>query len=160
MGIYATTTSLQVLMIGTQFDSATTSLCDKLITHSENEINKHLSQRYTISSLQSPVPPLLTSLCETLTEGYMYQRMSRGGKDSMARGTILIKQVMDNLKLILDYKVNLVNSSGAVISDSPSSSYKVQSTTSDYSNTFNEDDPLNWEVDHQKLDDIFDERGG
>ena len=42
MGKYATTTSLEVLMVGTTFDTATTSLASKLITHAENEVNKYI----------------------------------------------------------------------------------------------------------------------
>lgn len=161
MGIYATTTSLQTLMYGTEFDTATTSLCTKLITHAESEINKYISKRYDISSFNdtsTSVPPILTSLCETLTEGYMHQRMSRGGKDSMARGAALIKQAIDNLTLIANFKADLVDSSGDVISDASGGAYKIVSTTSDYSNTFNEDNPLNWQVDIDKLDDIETER--
>lgn len=162
MGIYATSTSLQILMIGTEFDTATTSLCSKLIDHAENEVNKYISKRYDIGTFYTTtasVPPILTSLTETLTEGYMYQRMSRGGKDAMSRGKMLIDQALLNLKLIAEYKADLTDADGDVISDSANSAFQVLSTTSDYSNTFNEDDPLNWEVDPDKLDDISTERG-
>lgn len=160
MGTYATTTSLEVLMVGTTFDTATTSLCTKLITHSENEINKYLSKRYDISSFNTStsIPPLVTSLCETLAEGYMYQRMARGGKESISRGKELIKQAIDNLQLIADYKLDLVNSSGSVISDLSQTAYRVLSNTTNYANTFNEDDELNWKVSQNKLDDISTER--
>lgn len=159
MGIYTTTTSMQILMVGTEFDSITTSLCGRLITHAENEINKYLSKRYDVNAFQASVPPLVTSLCETLTEGYMFQRMARGGKESMAQGKMLISQAIENLKLIADYKADLLDSSGDVVAESASGAYTILSTTSDYSNTFNEDNPLNWEVDTDKLDDIDSERG-
>lgn len=148
-------------MIGTTFDANTSSLATKLITHSENEINKYISKRYDISSFNTTstaVPPLITSLCETLSEGYMYQRMSRGSKESMARAKALIDQVKENLKLIAEYKLDLINSNGGVVADMSSTSYRIQSSTSNYSNTFNEDDPLNWAIDQDKLDDIEDER--
>lgn len=160
MGVYATTTSIEINMIGTSFDSLTTSLCTKMITHSENEINKYLSKRYDISAFQTTtsVPPLVTSLCETLTEGYMYQRMARGGKESLAHAKMLIEQVKENLKLIAEYKLDLLNSSGSVNDDSANTAYRASSTTEDYNNTFNEDDQLNWEVDPDKLQAIADER--
>lgn len=147
-------------MIGTTFDSVTTALATKLITHSENEINKYLSKRYDIGSFNTStsVPPLVTSLCETLVEGYMYQRMSRGSKESMARGKELIGQAIDNLKLIADYKLDLLNSTGSVVTDLSNTAYKIQSSSVNYYNTFNEDDPLNWKVDPDKLDDIDSER--
>ena len=162
MGIYSTTTSLQTLMIGTEFDTATTSLANKLITHAENEINKYISKRYDISSFNdtsTSVPPILTSICETLSEGYMYQRMSRGGKESLSRAKQLIDQAIDNLKLIADYKLDLVDSSGDRILDLASGAFQILSTTQGYANTFNEDDQLNWKVDSLKLDDIDSERG-
>lgn len=161
MGTYATTTSLQVLMIGTTFDTLTTALSSKLITHSENEINKYLSKRYDVSlwNTSTSIPPLVTSLCETLTEGYMYQRMSRGGKEAMSRGDILIKQAIENLTLLANYKMDLLTPTGSVLGDMSNTAYKVLSNTSDYSSTFGEDDELNWKVDSNKLQDIYDSRG-
>ncbi|CAB4170107.1 hypothetical protein UFOVP903_55 [uncultured Caudovirales phage] len=158
LGIYATTTSLQVLMVGTVFDTATTALASKLITHSENEVNKWLSKRYDVTALSASVPPLVTSLTETLAEGYVYQRMSRGGKEADQRGKILIGQVLENLKLISDYKLDLVDSGGAVVVDMSQTAYRVLSSTSGYTDTFNEDDPLDWGVDPDKLSDIEDGR--
>lgn len=148
-------------MIGTTFDTLTSALASKLITHSENEINKWLSKRYDVTvfmATSSAVPPLVTSLAETLSEGYIYQRLSRGGKEADQRGKILIGQVIENLKLISDYKLDLTDSTGAVVADMSQTAYRVLSTTSDYENTFNEDDQLNWAVDQNKLDDISDTR--
>lgn len=147
-------------MVGTNFDSLTTSLATKLITHSENEVNKWLSKRYDVGawSTSTSVPPLVTSLTETLAEGYMHQRMSRGGKDAVNRGAGLIKQVLENLKLISEYKLDLVDSNGDIVTDMSNTAYRVLSNTDTYSSTFNEDDPLNWEIDQDKLDDIESER--
>lgn len=148
-------------MIGTTFDTLTGALASKLITHAENEINKWLSKRYDVTvfmATSTAVPPLVTSLAETLSEGYIYQRMSRGGKESDQRGKILINQAIENLKLISDYKLDLTDSTGAVVADMSQTAYRVLSTTSDYENTFNEDDQLNWAVDRNKLDDISDTR--
>lgn len=148
-------------MIVTTFDTLTSALASKLITHSENEINKWLSKRYDVTvfmATSSAVPPLVTSLAETLSEGYIYQRLSRGGKEADQRGKILIEQVIENLKLISDYKLDLTDSTGAVVADMSQTAYRVLSTTSDYENTFNEDDQLNWAVDQNKLDDISDTR--
>ena len=157
---YATTTALQTLMIGTNFDTATTALGVKLITHAENEINKYLSKRYDMTAFTATasVPPMITSWCETLAEGYMCQRMSRGGKEAMARGQTLIDQVIGNLKLVADYKLDLVNTAGSVIADMSNTAYRVLCNTTNYANTFNEDDPNNWEVSDTKLDDIDTER--
>jgi hypothetical protein len=152
---------MQILMIGTNFDSITTSLCTKLITHAENEVNKYLSKRYDIGSFNdtsTSVPPIVTTICETLVEGYMYQRMSRGGKESLARGKVFIDQALENLDLIANYKLDLVDSSGDRINDLSTGAYIIKSSTESYSNTFNEDSQLDWEVDANKLLDIESER--
>lgn len=147
-------------MIGTDFDTATTSLATKCITHAENEVNKYISKRYDITTFNTSTstPPLITSLTETLSEGYMYQRMSRGGKEWRDRGKELINQVLDNLKEIANYKLDLVNTSGSVIADMSNTSYRCLSSTDTYSTTFNEDSELNWSIDKNKLSDISDER--
>lgn len=148
-------------MVGTSFDTATTTLATKCITHAENEINKWLSKRYNIASFNdtsTSVPPLITSLAETLAEGYIYQRSSRGAKEWMTRGKELITQATDNLKLISEYQLDLVDSNGTVIGDFSNTAYRVLSNTIDYSNTFDEDNELNWAVDSDKLSDIADGR--
>lgn len=162
MGIYCTTTSMATMLIGTTFDSNTTALCAKLITHAENEINKYLSKRYNITSFNATstaVPPLVTSIAETLTEGYFYQRNSRGSKEGLAHGKSLIDQGMLNLKALSSYELDLLDSNGVVITDMSQTAYRVLCSTSNYPTTFNEDDELNWKVDQTKLDDIDSERG-
>ena len=157
MGTYATTSSYDVILVGTTLDAATTSVISKCITWAENEINKKLSKRYDISSFQSTVPPLVTSLCEQLALGYFYDNNSRGGKEGGARADRLIKRVMANLDELAAGKMELVNSAGSIIA--PRGSAKgVLSSTSDYRSTFAEDDPLNWSIDSDKLTDISDDR--
>lgn len=76
----------------------------------------------------------------------------------MKRGKEFIDQAMDNLKLLSEYKVDLIDSSGDVVADMSQTAYRVLSNTDSYSNTFNEDDELSWSVDSDKLDDIDTER--
>lgn len=157
MGTYATTTSLDTLMVGTTFDTATTSVAGQCITWAEDEINKHLSKRYDTSSFSSSVPPMVTSLAEQLSLGYLYDQLSRGSKESQTRADRLIKRVMENLKALSDGKADLVDSSGSLIS-LRGGRKGVLSNTSGYTQTFNEDDPLYWKIDDDKLSDISDER--
>ena len=160
MGIYATTTSLQTLMVGTTFDTATTALCTLLITDSENEINKYLSKRYDLGAFNTStsIPPLVTSLCQKLTEGYMYHRLSRGGKEWRDRGKELVDDAISNLEKISSYKLDLVNTAGSALIDFSNTAYRCLSNTDTYTPTFNDDDELNWKVDQDKLDDISEER--
>lgn len=162
MGLFATTTSLAVNMLGYNFDTATTALATKKITDAENEIKKYLSKRYSFASAPfttyAAMPPLIISLCEKLAEGYMYRSNSRGGKESLTRGKELITEALENLKMIRDYKSDLLNASDGVVSEITNTAYAVKCNTSNYSETFNEDDEKNWAIDSDKLDDIADAR--
>lgn len=159
MGTYATTSSYDVILVGTTLDTATTSVISKCITWAENEINKKLAKRYDVSawSTAALTPPMVTSMCEQLALGYFYDNNSRGGKEGGARADRLIKRVMANLDELAMGKLELVNSSGSIIT-ARGTAKGVLSSTSDYSATFAEDDPLTWAVDPDKLDDISDGR--
>lgn len=159
MGTYATTSSYDVILVGTTLDTATTSVISKCITWAENEINKKLSKRYDVSSWSTAAltPPMVTTMCEQLALGYFYDNNSRGGKEGGVRADRLIKRVMDNLNELANGQLELVNSSGSIIT-ARGTAKGVLSSTSDYSATFAEDDPLNWETDSDKLDDISSNR--
>ena len=155
MGTYATSTSIATLLVDfPTLNTASTSLIGKCITHAENEVNKYLSRRYdTTAWISGTVPPLVTSLTETYAEGLLWMRMSRGGKDSIARGQTLIDMALQNLKDIAAYKANLIDSDGS-LTDARTTNLGVLGDTDDYMTTFAEDDPLNWEIDATKLSDI------
>lgn len=161
MGMYATTTGMAVKMVGTVFDSATTSLASACIYDAENEIKKQLGKRYDVSSAYfqttTSIPPIIRSLAETLAIGYMYEFMARGSKEGHARADRYIKRVMENLKSIAEGTLQVTDTAGAALTGNPDE-WKVHSNTTDYSNTFNEDAPANWEVDPDKLEDIESER--
>jgi len=149
-------------MIGVNFDTATTSLATEMITDAEAEVNKYLSKRYDISGptfqTTTSIPPLVRTLSTRLAEGYTWMSVSRGSKESLTRGKELQKSVLDNLLQISEYKMDLLDTAGSVIADMPNASVRVVSNTETYSNTFNEDDSLLWQVDEDKLEDISSER--
>ena len=161
MSTFCTTTSLDILMVDTTFNSLTTQLCSSLIIDAENEIRKRLSTRYDISSdafqTSTSVPPMVTTMCEWLTMGYMYENLSRGGTEAFGRADRFLKKAYDNLDDIVGFRANLSNTLGAAISEG-SESLPMHSTTKDYTDTFAEDDSLSWAVDEDKLDDISDDR--
>jgi hypothetical protein len=162
VGTYATTTALSTVMVGTRFDTATTALATKCIDQAEGRINAALAKRYDLSSsyfqTSTACPPALRALAENLSEGLMWQKMARGSKESMARGKDLVEQSLEELKALVERNSDLVDTSGSVVPDSSSGNARVLCNTSDYSPTFDEDDPLNWKVDTDKLDDISDAR--
>jgi len=160
--VYLTTTTLDTRMVGLTFDSVTTALATEMISDAEAEVNKWLSRRYDLSSAYfqttTGTPPIVRSLATRLAEGYMWRANSRGSKESLTRAKSFIDDVMNNLKNIAGYKVDLTDTTGALIPDKSNTAYRVLSNTTDYANTFNEDDSLNWAVDPDKLDDISTER--
>lgn len=160
MGTYATTTTLETLWGGPSFANITAT-ASQMITQAENEVDKMLSGRYDMSSgifqTASSVPPMVTTLTEWLSLGYLYEVTARGSKDSYARADRFINKATKNMEKILDYEVNLVDSSGDLI-PGDSTDLQILGGQEDYHRTFNEDDPLNWSPDSDKIDDIADER--
>lgn len=160
MGTYCTTTSLETLMVGTTFDSLTTALASKCVDFAESEANKYLGKRYNIASWDSAgsTPPMVRTLCEWLGMGYTYISMDRGKDRVDKRGEKFIELAKENLKDIAEYKADLFDTSGSLVTDISTTSIRILSNTDSYTNTFDEDNPLNWAVDSDKLDDIDDER--
>ena len=160
IGLFATTSSLSVKMVGTVFDTATTSLASTCIYDAENEIRKRLALRYDFTAspflTTTSIPPMISTLAETLAVGYMYENMARGSKEGYARADRYIKRAMENLTALAAGEAALVGVSGTVI-DVIEGDWAIRATT-DYAPTFNEDDPHSWAVSSTKLDDISDER--
>lgn len=161
MGTFCTTTSLETIMYDTSFNTATTALASECITNAENKIREKLSKRYDVASAafqtSTSTPPVVQTICKWLSVGYMYEDLSRGGKDGYSRADRYIKKAMGNLDEILNYKANIVDSSGDLITES-TESIPIYSNTNDYHETFNEDSPLNWSIDPDKVEDIDNER--
>jgi hypothetical protein len=162
VGTYATTTSLEALLPDYTFDTATSALASKLIVRAEGEVNKYLSRRYDLSSstfrTAANVPPLVTSLTEQLSEGWMHIGNSRGGKESLKRGQEIVKAAIENLQMLAEYKGDLTDSTGAVIQDMTAPSNRILCTTSDYMPTFDVDGELSQKVDADQLDDVYNAR--
>ena len=162
MGLYCTTTALQTRLVNIVFDTATGSLASEMINDAEAEVNKFLSKRYDLGSnyfqTSTSIPPAVRALTTRLATSYMWEAMSRGSKESLARASAIEKRVLDNLQMISEYKADLVDTAGSVITDMSQTGYRVLSNTTSYANTFNEDDEMNWAVDDDKIDDIAAER--
>jgi hypothetical protein len=157
---FSSATSLSVKMVGTIFDSATTSLATACITDADNEIKKRLAKRYDFSAAPflttTTYPPMIITLSETLAIGYMYENMARGSKEGYIRADRYIKKVMDNLNELNEGKAQLVDTTGVPV-DEIDGEWQIQ-VTEPYSHTFNEDEPTEWGVSSDKLDDIESER--
>ena len=163
MGTYCTYTSLSPLMKGTNLDTATIDTINECIEMAEDEIDKYLSKRYDISQFRladsiGAVSPTVKTICKNLSLGYAWDALSRGGKESGVRADRYMDRAMQNLKDIADGKANVLDVDYGVIADVSGGSYEVYTNTDEYSSTFNEDNPLNWAVDPDKLAAIATER--
>jgi len=161
MGLFCTTTSLETLWVGGSFANLT-ALASDLIGQAEDEIRKKMSKRYDVSTddwqtTTGTVPPMVTTWCEWLSLGYLYEASARGGNDTYKRADRYIDKARDNMKEVMEYEANLVGADGSELTESDSNLI-LKSNTNDYHDTFAEDNPLNWEVDQDKIDDIADER--
>src|SRR3990167_3729754 len=163
MGAYATTTAVQTKLIGMNFDAVTTSLAALCILDAERAIDGVLIRRYDIAAFHTTtaVPPLCSSMAENLAVGFVLKHSSRGGKESEARAKALIDSVVGEdgqLEQISKYKVSLFETSFARIADKSLTASRVMSDSDQYTKTFDEDDPKDWAIDTEKLDDISDGR--
>ena len=159
MGTFATTTSLQTLLPGVTFDTATTSLCSMCITWAESFIRTNLARRYDMSSspfnTSTSIPTHITSITERMAMGYYFKNSSRGSKESITRGDALINEARTEVLSIAKGETDLVDTSYAVITERRAGVYESFSA---YHTTFDEDDPIDWGVSDDKLTAISDGR--
>lgn len=161
MGYYVSTvTSISVRVPDLELDTATTAMVSASIDDAEAEVNKYLSRRYDMSPFQTTtasIPPLMRTLSIRLTEAYVWQRNSRGAKESLKRGDNLEKSVIENLIALSTYVANLTDTAGSLIpSDANNGAFRVLSNTVDFRDTFNEGKSSQWHVDRDKLEAIDD----
>lgn len=164
MGTFSTTTTLDTVMVGVNFNTATTSLAGECITWAEDEIRKYLSVRYDLTAdafqTSTSTPPLVKSWCTRLACGYLEVQNSRGGRQAIELGEKKIESVLSNLKMVAEGTLSIADSTGSLLTESTNSHFAVDSNTDGYAQTFNVDDPLDWGVDSDRLDDVKDERDG
>lgn len=161
MGTFCTTTTLEILMPGTNFTNGVVTLASQCITDAENKIREKMSDRYDVSSdawqTSTSTPPVVKTWCQWLSMGYLYENLSRGGKDAYKRADRYIEKAMSNMENVLEFKANVLDSTGSTITDSPQG-FELTSTSINYHDTFDEGDPIYWGPDEDKIDDISDER--
>ena len=157
MGTFATTTALNTLMPGINFDTATTSLADRCVAWAESWVRGTLSKRYDVSAAPFTTytsTSHLTCMTEELAMGYLYRHLSRGGKESLSRGDAMVKSAQDAIGAIAAFNADLLDIAGTAPVATKSTATQILHSASSYHTTFDEDDPLDWSVDDDKLTDI------
>jgi hypothetical protein len=158
LGTFATTTSLDTLIPGVDLSTVTaSSLASKCITWAENHVKAKLAKRYDVSSwnTSTSVPPQITSITEMLASGYFFKKISRGAPASIERGNESLADGNEQLMALANRDCDLVDTAGSFVNERTDEvSETVISSTTAYHTTFDEDDPINWVIDPDKVSDI------
>jgi hypothetical protein len=162
MGLYTTISSLRIHLIGinltTTGDGSTLPAAN--ISRAEARLNSAMARRYDLTTsyfqTSTSIPPQVREWATILAAGLDLQDRARAGagKEMLARGRGLVKDVMADLKCLTDYTLDLVATNGSVIPDMSDTAYRVLCNTTNYTPTFDEGDELSWQVDPDKLEDI------
>lgn len=161
--MYTTQGALEILMTGVDFSSYT-NLGTAVIARAEARINGALARRYDLRQAYfqttTATPPQVREWATQLACGYAWKEISRGGagKECLERGKSIIKDVMDDLKLLGEGELPITDTTGALISEMSLGSGSVLCNTSGYFTTFDEASELSWRPDPTKISDIYDEK--
>lgn len=154
MGMYATETSISLLLPGflkgntTTSDVEGTALFNKHIDRAESKINAYISFRYDISGFSS-IPPLLTKLSEDVA---VYSVIRATGFRSNDRNEYMddFERAETTLNKLKKAEINLTFTDGSLVS--VLSTKRFLSSTKDYTPIFGLDDETEWQRDEDEID--------
>lgn len=162
MGSYATTSSLSQLIPNalaggtTTSDTEATATFSKHIERAEGDINAVLAEKYSLPF--STVPPSIRSWAEDLACFYFLRAAvaqdGRVGDTSADRFKGSYDRLVDAQKN--GFRGVLSLTEGSYVPRMTANMFR--SSTKDYAPTFDQDDPKEWGVDPDRLDDIADGR--
>jgi len=166
MGVYATTTAISELVPGflrgntTSSDTAGMNLFSRHIDRAEGIVNAYVTAKYSLPFITATsttnVPTMVRTLSEDIASWYAaraaYAQDGQRRQEYLDRFEGAIKQLED----IRDGKTKLAYTDGSVVPNR--SSARMLSTTEGYAHVFNMDDPKNWGVDQDQIDDIEGDR--
>lgn len=163
MGLYATTTSFSELIPQLFISNTTTSdsegeaIVSRHITRAEGIVNSYIGARYGLPFTSTAIPPMLRTLSEDIASWFTVRGVYT--QDSQLRQEYLdeYKVALDMLKEIRDGDTGLSLTDGSEVP--PNSTSRILSSTQGIVHTFNLDEPKNWEIDPDYLDDVSRDRG-
>lgn len=156
MGTYATTSSftnlLPYLLKGNSTsDSTGVAILSAQITRAESIVNSYVSARYSLPF--SVVPPIIRTLSEDLTSCFTIRgSYVQDGQRENKYDEAFCKQAYAILEGIKKGEIPLTLTDGSLVSTKTTT--RILSSTENFAPTFNLDDPDNWEVDSDRLDEI------
>lgn len=142
--------------------AAISSLVGLHLARAEGIINSYITDRYDVTSLYTVTggPVILKMIAEDITTYFTIRSSYNGDNQSYNEWVDKYNLAIEQLELIKDGDIALTDSNGTPFSERTTERINlVESTTEDYAPFFEEDDPLDWVVDSDKLDSINDDRG-
>lgn len=157
MSRYSTITSIFLHLPGiSQNDSNTTDIVNHHINDVAGKIDSYVSQRYNVSgwTSASSTPQVIRGISDALTsKRAMLSFFSQDGQNKNKWASALAKEAKEDLEKIL--KGELVVTVGGT--EEPTES-EVKSSTENFTPVFEMDNPLDQQVDPERLDSIDSER--
>ena len=160
MGTYCTTTSViseypifpQTTTV--QRYTETSALISAKIPRAEATINSYVGRRYNVPFVAGSIPPKIEEIAINLSAYYtLLAKFTRDNHNENEWVVKLGEDVLEELGLIRDRKIDLVDSSGAVISERTAST-RIKSNTQDYQPFADFDEIINWSVPNDRLNAI------
>jgi phage gp36-like protein len=162
MGLYATTTSINLILPGflkgntTTSDTAGTNIFDHFITNAESKINSFIAARYDVQGFTSgSVPPLLRKLTEDIAV-YNVIRSTGYRVDDKNEYLDDFKGAAETLDKLVKGELNLTYTDGSTVA--VRSTTRFLSSTEGYTPIAGLDDHQNWKRDEDEIDDTSDAR--
>ena len=162
---YSTSTTITLLLPGlpqttsAAGHSTTIAIIEQHIARADNVINGKIATRYQVSNFTSSVPPLLKTISEDITSFYTYRSLFSSDNQNLSEWTDKFEEAMKMLKELHDGDMDLVDENNNIIDEITTSAIdRIESTTQDYQPFFDEDEPVDWKTDDDKLTNIKDNR--
>lgn len=159
---YSTATSILIILPGlpqtttSSGYTATAALIGSHITRADNIINGKIARRYDVGGFVSSAPPLLQTVSEDIASYFSYRSLYSSDNQNFNEWTDKFKDAMTILDEILNGDLDLVDSSGNLISEreSTTTNGEVDSNTIDTQSFFDVDEPTEWAFDSDMLDTV------
>ena len=154
---YALSTTVLQLVPGiVTTDSATMDALNAHIRRSDDVINGKLARRYAVPFTTTTVPPLVRTIAEDLTAGFLFRSLfTRDSQNTNNWTEDLMKKAFEMLDQISAYEIDLHDTAGALITERDSGS-RIDSSSENYYPIFDIDSETSWSIDPERLDDISD----
>lgn len=136
--------------------SSTVAIISSHITRADSLIDGKCARRYSVpfADTSTSTPPLIQTLSQDLSAYYTYRSKFTGDNANKFEYLDTLMQIaLETLNQIQEGKMDVVSTSGGVVSEVSSSS-KIYSSTEGYTPAFDVDDEFNWSFDSGRLDAI------